>query len=127
MKARSLLIPVTLFGIALLIFGGRIGQAASADLANAPDAQSITFFATQDSFVSKGYPTTTYGSGTTMTLGWTASGSDWRILLDFDLASLPSNAQISSATLRLNAEINGPEPVNPQATFYAYPYAINSS
>lgn len=127
MKARSLLIPVTLFGIALLIFGGRIGQAASADLANAPDALSITFFATQDSFVSKGYPTTTYGSGTTMTLGWTASGSDWRILLDFDLASLPSNAQISSATLRLNAEINGPEPVNPQATFYAYPYAINSS
>lgn len=128
MKAINLIFITTILVTALFLFGALVDPAslASASIGNVPDAQTITLTAIQDTFVSKGYPTTNYGSGSSMTLGWTASGSDWRVQLDFDLSTLPANAQVSSATLTLYAEVNLSQSDSPQEIFYVYPYAIDA-
>ncbi len=127
MKIASIVVITTIFSTVLFMLIGLVIPANSADLVNVPDAQSMTFSAIQDTFVSKAYPTTNYGSIQSMSVGWSSSGNDFRILLDFDLSSLPANALVSSATLTLNAVVNLTNSESPQAIFHAYPYAIDAN
>lgn len=129
MKSASLSFLIILTGIALFLFAGQLNPASSAGLSSVPqafEAQTLVLTANQDTYVSKGYPSTIYGSATAMTLGWTISGSDWRVMLDFDLSTLPANAQVSNAVATFYAEINKLPGDSPQAVFYVYPYAIDA-
>ena len=88
---------------------------ATAGLAPAPSEARIpaaapsandTLYATADTYVNAASPTTNYGSATVLSLGRTASGLDQRILIRFDLSSIPTGSTINSATLQLYTEIN---------------------
>jgi hypothetical protein len=128
MKSTSLFLSAIAIGVALLLFPLVSNPASSAGFIETPAAPTLvlTLPATQDTFVSKAFPTTNYGAGTTMTLGWNTTGADWRVLLDFDLSTLPANAQVSSAVITFNAEINIAPVDTAQAVFYVYPGAVNT-
>jgi hypothetical protein len=72
--------------------------------ANAIPTYTLTFTATQDAYVNQQFPSTNYG--TADLLVGTLSGNIRRSLLQFDLAALPSNAVVVSATLELYQIVN---------------------
>lgn len=59
-----------------------------------------TLYATEDAYTSSGSPSVAYGSYGTLEVSKTAS-STFRSFLKFDLSSIPANAVITSAVLRL--------------------------
>lgn len=62
-----------------------------------------TLTATQDTYTNTEFPTTNYGSDTTMRSGTTVSPQHHqRLFVEFDLSGIPSNAVIHSATLSLH-------------------------
>lgn len=56
-----------------------------------------------DTKISKGSPTTNFGTATTVTVGLSAGIDAHRSLFQFDLSPLPANAVIKSAALEINA------------------------
>lgn len=79
-------------------------EAAAPDQAEAPVAvtQTVTFQATQDSYLSSGRPDQNFGGSVNMNLGWQAGNQNaMRMLVQFDLSSIPRNAVINSAEYRI--------------------------
>ena len=69
-------------------------------VSNPPTSTTVVLSPSLDNVISSASPTTIYSSGTYLDIG--ASGSNVkRDLLQFDLSSIPSTANISSATLSL--------------------------
>lgn len=65
---------------------------------------SVTLTATQDSYIDSRLPTGNYGSNTTMQSATYLNGLTYyyrRSFVEFDLSSIPSNAVIYSATLKM--------------------------
>jgi hypothetical protein len=55
------------------------------------------FFPVADSYISSGFPTSNFGSTASLFLGWNGPNVDAaRVLVRWDLSSIPSNANISS-------------------------------
>jgi hypothetical protein len=70
----------------------------------APDnstAQDSTYWPSQDTFIASGNPNGNYGSSPNMGIGYSSSGGygEMRMLLHFNLSSIPVNATINSATI----------------------------
>jgi hypothetical protein len=60
--------------------------------------QTVVLPARQDSFLSSAFPDQNFGSSPNLNLGWQIGGQNaMRILLQFDLSSIPRNAVINSA------------------------------
>lgn len=79
-------------------------ESAAPDQAEAPVAvtTTVTLLATQDSYLSSGRPDNNFGGSVNMNLGWQAGNQNaMRMLLQFDLSSIPSNAVINSAEYRI--------------------------
>lgn len=72
---------------------------------NGVSANTVTLNPTADAFVSSYYPTQNLGTGSTLYTGYNLAGGGTQvyrsILVKFDLTSIPSNATVNSATLRL--------------------------
>lgn len=66
-------------------------------------AAVVALNATQDARIISEYPTLPFGSGTVLSLVTNATRQD-RVLLQFDLSSIPAGQTIVSATLQLNAD-----------------------
>lgn len=57
------------------------------------------FSSVKDSYIASAYPNTNFSTSNTLYLGWNQSNQKaMRILIQFDLSSIPKNAQIKSAT-----------------------------
>ncbi len=65
-----------------------------------------TLYATADTYVSALAPTENYGTVTDLIIGRSASGYDYRIIIQFDLSSIPAGSSINSATLQMYTMIN---------------------
>ena len=67
----------------------------------APNAPNASFSMSQDTYITSGNPTGNYGSASNLAIGYSSSGGlgALRMLLQFDLSSIPSNATINNATL----------------------------
>jgi hypothetical protein len=62
----------------------------------------VQIFPSQDAYIASGQPNTNYGFSTALNLGYQASGLQaMRMLLQFNLSSIPSTAIINSATLQI--------------------------
>ncbi len=74
-------------------------EAISPAAADAPAAsQTVTLLARQDTYISSAFPNTNFGSAPNVNLGWQIGGQEaMRILVQFDLSSIPRNAVINSA------------------------------
>ncbi len=60
-----------------------------------------TFYASEDTFISSKYPTTTYGGSTELKVGYYDSTTGHnRALVKFNTSSIPSNAYVASASFR---------------------------
>jgi hypothetical protein len=85
----------------------RFGTSARICCARSGDApvavtSTVTFLATQDSYLSSGFPDNNFGGAVNMNLGWQAGSQNaMRMLLQFDLSSIPRNAVINSAEYRI--------------------------
>lgn len=66
-------------------------------------AAVVTFNATQDTRIISSLPDISFGAGTVLSLVTNAERQD-RVLLQFDLSSIPAGQTIVSATLQLNAD-----------------------
>lgn len=63
---------------------------------------TVTLTAAADAHVNDSYPTSNYGTSTTLGIGkHPSSGNVFRTLVSFDLSTIPAGAKITSATLRL--------------------------
>ena len=76
-------------------------EPAASDSESAVTA-TVTLAATQDSYISSGFPDTNFAGSTNLNLGWQSGGQNaMRMLLQFDLSSIPRNAVINSAEYRI--------------------------
>ena len=65
--------------------------------------------ASQATFIASGAPSTNYGSLAQLNLGWDQNGPNaMRMLLQYDLSPLPSNAQINRASFFINQTLINP-------------------
>lgn len=87
----------------------------------------MTFTATQDTKVSEGNPTQAYGSYTELTVGDTSTDPEQRMLVQFDLSALPSDAQVVSAKLQLYGVVNRSAPLAPAADVTYSTYLIDNT
>lgn len=78
-------------------------DSASPDKAAAPSAiHSVTIQASQDSYISSGNPNTNFGGASNLNLGWQNGNQNaMRMLLQWDLSSIPRNAVIQDARYEL--------------------------
>ncbi len=69
---------------------------------NAPNTPDATYPTSQSTYIASGTPTTPYGGSTALGIGFSNSGSPapqaMRMLVQFNLGGIPSNAVINSAT-----------------------------
>jgi hypothetical protein len=69
---------------------------------NDPDAPNTSFSMSQDTYIASGNPTGNYGSDTNMGIGYNSAGPQaMRMLIQFNLSSIPSNATVNSAIVYL--------------------------
>jgi hypothetical protein len=74
----------------------------STEPAAAAQTQTVVLTARQDAFISSAFPNQNFGSSPNLNLGWQIGGQEaMRILLQFDLSSIPRNAVIDSARWEL--------------------------
>lgn len=67
---------------------------------NAPNAPDATYPTSQSTYIASGTPNTNYGSSTGLGIGFSNSGPQaMRLLIQFNLGGIPSNAVINSATI----------------------------
>jgi hypothetical protein len=60
------------------------------------------FWVSQDTYIASGNPNGNYGSGTNLGIGYSSSGPQaMRMLMQFNLSSIPSNATVNSAVVYL--------------------------
>ena len=86
-----------------------LALAATLALPAALSAESLTIYASGDTFIRSDNPTSTAGSGDfRLLVGETASvtANDFRALFNFDLSTLPANAIITSVAFRLRVQDN---------------------
>lgn len=83
-----------------------------------------TLYATADSYLSQVAPTGNYGAVTDLLIGRSASGYDYRIIIQFDLSSIPTGATINSATLQMYTQINraATEPAGAESAYQVWPH-----
>ncbi len=81
------------------------GVQENGPIANASPLTDITIYANRDTTVRESLPTANYGSDATLGVGRDEFTLEARALIGFDLASIPSNAIIQSAVLRLRIEV----------------------
>ena len=84
-----------------------LAQDAATDATPSPDSispastdasQTVTLTARQDAYISSAFPNSNFGSAPNLNLGWQVGGQEaMRILVQFDLSSIPRNAVINSA------------------------------
>jgi hypothetical protein len=68
----------------------------------APNAPDTTFWISQDTYIASGNPDGNYGSANNLVIGYNSSGPQaMRLLLQFNLSSIPSYATVNSATVYL--------------------------
>jgi hypothetical protein len=67
---------------------------------NEPNAPDTNFWVSQDTFIASGNPNGNYGADTNLAVGYSSSGGlgALRMLLQFNLSSIPSYATVNSAT-----------------------------
>ncbi|MBM3964384.1 MAG: DUF4347 domain-containing protein, partial [Planctomycetes bacterium] len=81
-------------------------QAIAVQVTNS--ATGDTFIASYDTYIKSNLPTTNYGSSTGLVVDKSGGGAgNQRALLQFGLSDIPVGATITSATLNLNATVNG--------------------
>src|SRR5512136_3101967 len=70
---------------------------------NAPTAPNTTFWVSQDTYIASGNPNGNYASAWNMGIGFSSSGGlgALRMLLQFNLSSIPSNATVNSAIVKI--------------------------
>ncbi len=70
---------------------------------NTPTAPHTTFWVSQDTYLASGNPNGNYGSDWRMGIGFSSSGGlgALRMLLQFNLSSIPTNATVNSATISI--------------------------
>jgi hypothetical protein len=69
---------------------------------NDPNAPETNFWMSQDTYIASGQPTNNFGSATNMGIGYNLSGPQaMRILMQFNLSGIPSNATVNSAVVYL--------------------------
>jgi hypothetical protein len=67
---------------------------------NEPDAPDTNFWLSQDTYIASNSPNTNYASATNLAIGYNNGGPGaMRMLLQFNLSSIPSHATINSATV----------------------------
>lgn len=65
-----------------------------------PNAPDSTFWVSQDTYIASGVPNGNYGSSPTMGIGFSNTGPQaMRMLLQFNLSGIPSNATVNSANV----------------------------
>jgi hypothetical protein len=67
----------------------------------APNAPNASFSMSQDTYITSGIPDGNYGSAGNLAIGYSSSGGldALRMLLQFDLSSIPSNATVNNASV----------------------------
>ncbi|MCB0043696.1 MAG: DNRLRE domain-containing protein, partial [Caldilinea sp.] len=74
----------------------------------------------QATFIASGFPTSNFSSSSFLNLGWDRNGNNaMRMLLQFDLSSLPANAQIDSASFFINQSLITPSNDSQSMSFRA--------
>jgi hypothetical protein len=72
---------------------------------NSPTAPDTTFLVSQDTYIASGNPNGNYGSAWNMGIGFSSSSTGGlgalRMLLQFNLSGIPSNATVSNATVHI--------------------------
>ncbi len=70
---------------------------------NSPNAPDTTFWVSQDTYIASGNPNGNYGSAWNMGIGYSSSGGlgALRMLLQFNLSGIPSNATVNNATVNI--------------------------
>jgi len=69
---------------------------------NDPNAPNTTFWVSQDTYIASGKPDNNFGSATNMGIGYSNTGNQaMRMLLQFNLSSIPTYATVNSATIYL--------------------------
>ncbi len=64
-----------------------------------PNAPDTTFWLSQDTYIASGNPNGNYGSAYNMGIGYSGSQGALRMLLQFNLSGIPSNATVNNATV----------------------------
>jgi hypothetical protein len=103
MKARTFLGTVLLVSTLVVLAGAAAlvsGQSAAPAEVSAAST-TITFNPIRDSYIDSDFPTANYGSEWFVAVGLYEPGRILRALVQFDVSSIPSNATIESAWLRL--------------------------
>lgn len=82
-----------------------VSYAVQGDTVNA----TVQLPASQSAFISSGQPNSNFAGLSTVNLGWNQGTYDaMRVLVQFDLGPLPSNAQINAATFYINQSLVNP-------------------
>ena len=70
---------------------------------NDPNAPNTNFYVSQETYIASGTPDTNFASATNVAIGYSSSGNyqAMRILLQFNLSSIPTYATVNSATIYL--------------------------
>lgn len=69
---------------------------------NDPNAPNTNFYVSQDTYIASGNPTGNYASATNLGIGYNGAGPQaMRMLLQFNLSSIPTYATVNSATIFL--------------------------
>ncbi len=67
---------------------------------NEPNAPDTNFWISQDTYIASGNPNGNYGSANNLAIGYNSAGPGaMRLLLQFNLSSIPSYATVNSATI----------------------------
>ena len=87
--------------------GGSSGVFARQVSIAAPSENSVSLSAVADTYIDKGDTTDNYGDSSSLVVDLSGGGiGNGRILLRFDLSTIPADATITGATLKLNATQN---------------------
>ncbi len=92
---------------------------------NDPNAPDGTYSVSQDTYIAYGNPNGNYGASSTSAIGYSNTGPlAMRMLLQFNLSSIPSNATVNSATIYVYQYASSP--ANDYPMGFQAQYAVTS-
>ena len=124
MKRQLFIFPILILVLMLVIIGSQAQEASPAHAE--AGSSSVTLYATSDTYIYEGNPSSNYGMSNRLIVG-RAEGNDFRILVRFDLSSIPVGSTITSATLELYRLVNQASSASVEGAYYVWPYRLRSS
>lgn len=66
-----------------------------------PSAPNTNFWLSQDTYIASNFPTNNYGSASNLAIGYSSGPGAMRMLLQFNLSGIPTNATVNSAVVNI--------------------------